>query len=244
MPILLAVPGVVLGLLGLCLSLGGLRWLKPLAAFTAAGAGLTCAWLFTDRSLVPMVCFTVIPAVVALFLDKPVVVALGASLAAGVVLMLPLFVEAGVRTAVSEQVSAVPTSQEMTLFKSVEFIEKLAAWSAEWGKAYWEVLPAGRKTAAAGVLLGVLVVGIVAWRWVCAVTCSILGTGMILTGMTLLLLSKGSQALPYITERMPYLWLGAAIMAAAGTLLNRWLCPVKVKSKMKNEAQSSHGDKK
>ena len=230
-PILLVVPGVVLVLAGLFLWLGGLRFLRPLAAFAAAGAGLVCAWVFTSRGLVPMVCFSLIPAALALFLEKPVVAALGACVAAGGVLLFPLFADAGVREAVSERVSAVPAAAEMSLFESAEYVEHLAGWAVEWGKAYWESLSDVRKAAAAGVLIGVLVVAVVAWRWVAALTCSTLGTGMILVGLGVLVLSKGPQTLPYIADKMPYFWLAVGSMTAAGTLLNRWLCPVKVKSK-------------
>jgi hypothetical protein len=243
-PILLAGPGIVLVLTGLFLWLGGLRWLKPLAAFSAAGAGLVCAWLFTDRTLVPLAGCTVIFAVAALFLEKPVVVLLGAVLAAGVVLALPFFIDGGVQSSMDQRMEAVPSVHEMTLFESVEFLEKMAAWAAEWTRIYWDVLPAERKMAAAGILAGVVLAGGFAWRWICAITCSVLGTGMILLGMTFLLFSKGPDALPYIKEKIPYLWLGAAIMAASGTLLNRWLNPVKVKDKTKHEAHSSKGDRK
>jgi hypothetical protein len=234
-PILLVVPGIVLVLSGLFLWVGGLRFLKPLAVFTAAGAGLACALVFTSRGLVPIVCFTLIPAALALFLDKPVVAALGACVAAAAVLLFPLFTDAGVRDAVSRQVSAVPAAQEMSMLESVEYVEQLAGWAAEWGKAYWAALGDGRK-AAAGTLVGVLVIAAVAWRWVCALTCATLGTGMLLTGLFVLVLSKGPQTLPYVVDKMPYFWAAAGGMAAVGTLLNRWLCPVKVKSKPSTKA--------
>ena len=235
-PILLVVPGVVLALSGLFLWVGGLRFLKPLAAFTAAGAGLACAWMFSSRELVPMVCITLIPVAVALFLDKPVVAALGACVAAGAVLLFPLFADAGMRDAVNREVSAVPAAQEMSVFESVAYVEQLAGWAAEWGKAYWDALGDGRKAAAAGTLAGVLVVAAAAWRWVCAMTCATLGTGLLLTGLLILVLSKGPQTLPYVADKLPYFWAAAGGMAAAGTLLNRWLCPAKVKSKPSTKA--------
>ena len=60
-PVLLAGPGIVLVALGLFLWPGGLRFLKPLAAFWAAVAGLACAWFWTDRSLAAMLMLGLIP---------------------------------------------------------------------------------------------------------------------------------------------------------------------------------------
>jgi hypothetical protein len=243
-PLLLAGPGVVLVLAGLFLWLGGLRWLKPLAAFVAASVGLACAWMFTSRQLVPMLCCTLIPVMAAFLLDKAIVAALGACLAGVIVLLFPLFVDPALRKAVSSQVPALPSVQEVSVLGSVEFVEELAGWSAEWGKAFWKVLPAGRKTAATAALVGVLAASILMWRWICALTCSVLGTMMIFSGMTLLLLSKGPQAIAYTTGKMPYLGPAAAIMAVLGTLLNRWLCPAKVKSNKTQPPKSVNGDKK
>ena len=243
-PLLLAGPGIILVLSGLFLWLGGLRWLKPLAAFVAAGVGLACAWVFTNHQLVPVVCCTLIPALAAFFLDKAIVAALGASLAAAVVLLFPLVVDPALRKAVSRHVPAPPVVQEVSVFGSVEYLEQLGDWIAEWGKAFWKELPAGRKTAATATLIGVLAAAILMWRWICALTCSVLGTAMIFSGMTLLLLSKGPQAVAYITDKMPYLGTAVAVMAVLGTLLNRWLCPAKVKTDKTQSPQPVHGDKK
>lgn len=243
-PLLLAGPGVVLVLAGLFLWLGGLRWLKPMAAFVAASVGLACAWMFTSRQLVPMLCCTLIPVMAAFLLDKAIVAALGACLAGVIVLLFPLFVDPALRKAVSSQVPAPPVVREISVSGSVEFVEELAGWSAEWGKAFWKVLPAGRKTAAAATLVGVLVAAILMWRWICALTCSVLGTAMIFSGMGLLLLSKGPEAIAYTTGKMPYLGLAAAVMAVLGTLLNRWLCPAKVKSNKTQTPQPVKENKK
>lgn len=243
-PLLLAGPGLILVGSGLFLWLAGLRWLKPLAGFIAAAAGFACAWLFTSRQLVPMVCFTLIPAALALFLDKAIVAAFGACLAGAIVLLFPLFADAALRRDITNRLPSPPAVQDVSLFASLEFLKEMPAWFADWAEMAWKLLPAGRKTVAVGVIVAVLVVGVLAWRWVCALTCSTLGTLLIFSGMGLLLLSKGPQAIAYITDKMPYLGLLVVLMAVLGAFINRWLCPLKVKSKKIQPPESVNGEKK
>ena len=92
LPIVLIGPGLVLAASGLFMWLGGLRWLKSIAAFSAAIAGLLCAWFFTEHQLVPMVLFPVILASLGLYFNKVVVVLLGGATAALLVLLVPAVV--------------------------------------------------------------------------------------------------------------------------------------------------------
>lgn len=234
-PVLLVAPGVILIASGLFLWLGGLRLLRPLASFFAAGAGFLCAWVFTEREPIPVACFVLIPAALALFLEKPVIVVLGACLAAGAALVFPLFADAAVRQAIDDGAGPVPIVQEMSVFDGATYVESLSAWAEGWGRAFWAALSDGRKAMAVGVLVGVLALGIIAWRWVCALTCATLGTGMILVGLTALVLSKGPQTIPYLADIRPYLWPVVGGMVTAGTLLNRWLGPAKVIAKKPTE---------
>ena len=244
-PILLAGPGILLVLSGLFLWPGGLRFLKPLAVFFASAAGLVCAWVLTDRSLTAMLLLGLLPALAALVLDKPVVVLLGAALAAGVVAGLPLATDASFRGAVAERVPAMPAAEQMSILETPEYAERLTAWAGQWIGAFWAETPMVRKAASAGAAAVVLLLGAVAWRWVCALTCATLGTAMILSGTLLLLLSKGPQTMPYIQDKLSYAGLIAGVMLATGTLLNRWLCPAAVKAvPKKTERHSDKGDEK
>ncbi len=236
-PVLLAVPGGILTAAGLVFWLGGVRLLRPLAVFVAAGAGFACAWAFTSRGLVPLVGFVVILAAIALFLDKPVVVLLGGCMAGLAVLAFPLFSEEAVRQTMVDRAGAVPKVEDASVFEAGAYGEAILKWAAECGKAYWAELSDGRKTAAGCAMVCVLTAGAVAWRWICALTCSTLGTAMLLIGLTVLVLSKGSQTIPYLEDFRPYLWITAGGMIAAGTLLNRWLCPVKDKQSKSKQPQ-------
>lgn len=243
-PMLLAVPGGVLVLVGLFYWIGGLRLLRPLAVLTAAGAGLACALLFTDGQLVPLLCFILIPAAIALFLEKPIVSALGGALAAAIILAAALMADASLRQSVAERIPPVPHVETPSVFNGIDFIEQLTAWAQHAVKACWQAIPLPPKTAAAGAGIGVFLVGLWAWRWVCALTCATLGTAAIVGGMFLLLLSKGTQAITYVLERMPSLAIAIGGMIVLGTLLNRWLGPIKEKKKSVSDTQPVQGDKK
>ncbi len=243
-PVLLAGPGIILVLTGLFLWPAGLRLLRPLAAFFAATVGLVCAWFFTDRSLVPMLALGVLPVLCAMFLEKPIVVLLGATLGAAAVLAAPLVVNPAFRDAIAEQVSAFPTSEEASLLEIPEYVERVTGWTAEWLDVFWGRVPTALKGVAAGMAVFVLLLGVAAWRWVCALTCSALGTAMILSGVALLVLAKGPQTIPYIEDKYPYLWPVAGVMLAVGTLLNRWLCPYVPKPSKRTRRQSDQGVEK
>lgn len=234
-PVFLAVPGVILVAAGLFLWLAGLRLLRPLAAFCAAAMGLVCALAFTGRQVVPMVLFMVIPAAIALFVEKPVVVLLGACLAGLAVLAFPLAADMAFREAVIEETGAVPLVEDVSMFEARAYAEVLSEWAAAWVKAFWVALSDGYKAAAVVVPVIVLIAGLVTWRWVCALTCSALGTGMILIGLTSLVISKGTQTIPYLESMRPYVWAVAGGMVVTGTLLNRWLGPVKAKQAKSKE---------
>ncbi len=242
-PLLLLVPGAILVLAGLFYWLGGLRFLKPLAVMALAAAGFGCAWLFTDRQLITVLCCTLIPAVFGLFLEKPVVVVMGAALAAGGMLGWTLATNAPLRQAVCQRVGALPKPQDASVSGGVRYAQELNTWSAAWLKTYWLELPASRKAAAAAAAGVVLMIGLAAWRWVCALTCAALGTAWLVGGMFLILLSKGEQAVS-LFGRVPYPAAVAGGMVLLGTLVNRWLCPPKKKKKTSAENQPVPGDKK
>jgi hypothetical protein len=243
-PVLLAGPGIVLVALGLFLWPGGLRFLKPLAAFWAAVAGLACAWFWTDRSLAAMLMLGLIPAVIGVFLDKPVVVVLGATLAMGAVLAWPAVTDAAFREAVSEEGPAYPAADEGAVLEPSEYVQRIIQWGCGWAQAFWRHVSDLQKVAAAGAAVVVLVLGVFAWRWICALTCAALGTIMILGGICLLVLSKGPQTIPYIQGKLPFLWPMTGVMIVAGTVLNRWLCPAKPKPQKQTEHHSAQGGQK
>lgn len=236
-PVLLAVPGVILVISGLFLWLGGLRLLRPLAAFFAAAAGFVCAMTLTSRELFAVVGFTVIPAAIALFIEKPMVVLLGACLAGAAVLAFPVVADGAFREAVIDQTGPVPVVEDASMFETEEYAKALSEWAGQWCRNCWEAMSDGRKAAAAGVMAGTLILGVVACRWVCALICATLGTGMMLSGLTVLVLSKGPQTIPYLADKRSYLWIAVGGMIAAGTLLNRLLCPAKTNRKKPKESQ-------
>jgi hypothetical protein len=246
LPIVLLGPGVVLVGSGLFMWLGGLRWLKSIAAFTAALAGMLCAWYFTERQLVPMVLLPVILAGLGVYFHKTVVVLLGAALAAVLVLLVPVIV-AGVNPDPAP-VQAAPVGEEhLNLLDSIDRIHAKIRDGKQAVKDTIAAVPASRKQLAAGVGVVVCVMGLFSWRLVCAAACSVIGTTLIASGMTVLLLYKGAEPVKTAMQRPQLAALAVVGMAAGGVLIQLVLCPAKARNVTKDDIMKdlfNEGDKK
>jgi hypothetical protein len=232
LPIVLIGPGLVFAGSGLFMWLGGLRWLKAIAAFSAAIAGALCAWLFTDRQLAPMVLFPVILAGLGVYFNRIIVVLLGGAVIGCLVLFVPVLMTVSEKAAPANQ----PAVQEyLNLPESVGWVQEKVEQLKKDTKEMIAGIGQSRKTAAIGAAVIVCAIGIFSWRLVCAVTCSILGTVLIACGMTVLLLYKGASPVTLIVERRLLLGGIIAAMIVAGVLIQLWLCPVGPKKKNKDE---------
>ena len=80
--------GIVVVLAGLCIWLGGLRWIKFLAAALGALAGLIGASIFTDGGATPLIAAALITGGLGCFVKKPLVILSGAALAAVAALVI------------------------------------------------------------------------------------------------------------------------------------------------------------
>lgn len=239
-PMMLLVPGVVLTAMGLFLWLGGLRFLRSIASFTAGITGFACAWVFTGRELLPMVLLPVIAAGLGMVLKKPVVVLLGAAIGGLIVLTLPVISD--IPDQIKKYEPPTTDTQQLNLLDSIQQVEIKAKEAAAAVRDYFTSLPKSRLSLAAVVAVGVAGTGIFASRLVCAATCSVIGTCLIVAGMTLLLLFKGSQPFDVIAERGPLVGLIIVIMICLGTVMDLWLCPKKKKKKdIVQEMNEVHG---
>ncbi len=223
LPIVLVAPGLVLVGAGLFMWLGGLRWLKTLAAFSAALTGLLCAWFFTERQFVPMILFPVILAGLGVYFHKFIVVVLGGLVAAILVLFVPVMV--GFEK--PKTVDNLPViEQKFDFLESVEWVQAKIAQVRQATKQAVSNIPQSRKLMAIAAVFVVGVLGLWRWRLVCAATCSIIGTMLTYSGMMILLLYKGSEPINKIAEGRQFFALIAVVMAVIGALLQLWLCPV------------------
>ena len=241
LPIVLIGPGLVLAASGLFMWLGGLRWLKAIAAFSAAIAGLLCAWFFTEHQLVPMVLFPVILAGLGVYFNKIVVVLLGGAIAAVLVLLIPVIVGINEGSASTDQ----PVAQErLDLLNSIEWVQEKIELVKKETKEMVAGIDKSRKMLAIGMAVIVSVAGIFSWRLVCAATCSVLGTTLIACGMMVLLLYKGSASVALIKGRWPLLGLIIIGMVVAGLIVQLWLCPAVPKKINSAKEILNEGDKK
>ena len=71
---LLLLGGILVGIAGLCIWLGGLRWAGQVAAVIGGLIGLICAYAFTDRAAPALVIAPVVAAGLAAFAKKPAIV--------------------------------------------------------------------------------------------------------------------------------------------------------------------------
>lgn len=240
LPIVLIGPGLVLVATGLFMWLGGLRWLKTVAAFSAATAGLLCAWFFTDRQLVAIILFPVILAGLGMYFNKIVVVVLGALIAAMLVLFVPVVMGFDDPKAASGMSG---TEERFDLLESVEWILAKIEAVKQSIKEMAESIPKPRKMTAIAVAVIIVIIGLFARRLVCAMTCSVIGTLLIFCGMMLLLLYKGSEPVTKIYDGRQLYALVAVVMAVVGVVLQLCLCPAKQKKADLAKEVLNEGDK-
>ena len=242
LPIVLLGPGVVLVGIGLFMWLGGLRWLKAIAAFTLSTIGFALAWHLTDRQIVPMVLLPIIAAGLGLFFNKLVVVILGGCLAAFSVLAIPAASEFQFQTIEPGRQQQNDDFPQLNFMQSIEHIEAQVRFTIDQIIEYTKSIPKQRISLAFRVGLGVCGFGFFSWRIVCAATCATFGTALIAAGMLLLLLYKGHGPIQLITENGKWIALGAVGMIAVGTVVELMLCPKKKKKKDSLEEIMNQGD--
>jgi hypothetical protein len=237
-PIALVFVGFVLSWLGLCLWLGGLRWLKFFAGLVSAGIGYTVAFYFTDRQLYFLVGAAVLAGLLAIFFEKTTVVLLSAAFTSLIVcLVLAWPTLSAPQTwqnppAINIPVSSLPPT-EQTVAQCLTVLEDYAQWVGQ--NVYKAVQSLGMAswTAAAVVVLVIVGLGVVIPRGICALTCVVIGMAFISVGMFFMLLYKGSRPADIILGN-PLLFEGiAAAMVIFGVLINLAIAPVKHRKQAK-----------
>jgi hypothetical protein len=235
-PIALVLVGFVLSWLGLCLWLGGLRWLKFFAGLVAAGIGYVIAYCFTDRQSYFLIGGAVLAGLLAIFFEKTTVILLLAVLMSLVTCLLLAW-----PTLTSPQTWQNPPAmnispslqEEQNVAQSLAVLEDYAQWAGQnvckavgsLGKTSW--------TAAAVTALVVIGIGFAFPRGLCALTCSVIGMAFISVGMFFMLLYKGSQPADIVLEN-PILFEGiAAAMIIFGVLINLAIAPAKHRKQAK-----------
>jgi hypothetical protein len=235
-PIALVLVGFMLSWLGLCLWLGGLRWLKFFAGSVAAGIGYAVAYYFTDRQLYFLIGGAVLAGLLAIFFEKTTVILLLAvlmSLVACLLLAWPTLTNPqtwqnppAMNTSLSPQMGQNAT-------QSLTMLEDYAQWACQ--NVYKAVESLGKTSWAAAAVAAMVIIGIgfAFPRGLCALTCSVIGMTFISVGMFFMLLYKGSQPADIVLEN-PVLFEGiAAVMIVFGVLVNLAIAPAKHRRQVK-----------
>jgi hypothetical protein len=240
-PMVLAGAGFVLVWLGLCLWLGGLRWLKVLSGFAGAGAGYAVALHFAGPQRMVLIVIAVITGMICIFLAKTTVAILGALLAALIAAML--FAMPTLSDAKTWSDSPRPHNSAPDVVESLTTLETYGQYLLRKGTQVIQAQGSVGATAAAIAGLAVLGVSFVIPRGICALTCAILGVAAIAIGLLLLLLYKGSKPMDYILERQTMFWAIALAMIGFGMLVDLALCSGRSKTKVSPEKNKA-GDNK
>jgi hypothetical protein len=234
-PIALVLVGFMLSWLGLCLWLGGLRWLKFFAGSIAAGIGYAVAYYFTDRQIYFLIGGAVLAGLLAIFFEKTTVILLLAALMSLVVCLLLSW-----PTLTNPQTWQNPPAMNISLSSQTEqnvtqgltVLEDYAEWA---GQNVYEAIGSLGKTSWAAAVAALVIIGIgfAIPRGLCALTCAVIGMAFISVGMFFMLLYKGSKPADIVLEN-PILFEGiAAAMVVFGVLINLAIAPAKSRKQAK-----------
>ncbi|MFH1719584.1 MAG: hypothetical protein ABIF19_19715 [Planctomycetota bacterium] len=225
-PLVLIGPGIAAVLAGLFVWLGGLNLRKILVGIIAAAGGCVFGFVVIGRGPVPAAASAAAAALVAIALERVFITVLAAALAAAfgfAVLAGPYMENSGAANSASrDEVSA-----ETSTFGDGEVMEELRAYAVDVGgraRQAGSEMPAQRWAVIAALAAICVVGGFTLWRLTAALCFSTLGTMLILFGMTLLLLFKGSSPVGYVSDR-PSVYAGvSAAMVVFGTIEQLVLC--------------------
>jgi hypothetical protein len=230
-PMVLAIVGGILAWMGLCLWLGGLRWLKFYAGIAAATIGYAAAYFLTDREIYFLVGIPALAALLAIFFEKTTVVLLAAVLIAGAVnlaLVWPTLTDAKTW----QNPPAMTTSgQGDVVSQSLAVLENYVVWIGQNIYHAAESLGTMRWAVYGVAILAVVGVGLLIPRGICAFLCATLGVIWIAAGMFFLLLYKGSKPADIVLANPSLFGMIAGGMIIFGVLINLAIAPAKARKK-------------
>ena len=242
---LLVPGGIAVVLVGLCIWLGGLRWIKVLAAALAAMAGLIAACIFTDGSAMLIIATALIAGGIGCFMNKPAIIFSGAAFAAVaalVILTMPAIAAAGDLKPPAHRMPYGEGGQRKMLTVPetvVELKSELMFWMSTIASSVKRSSVAAPAIACVAAVI-VLGTGCAIPRFVAAITCASLGAMLIFAGMILVLLNKGARPLTGIYQMPTFFGIVVVAMMAFGTVVQLLLCPGRTK-KPQGESQTSGG---
>ena len=229
---LLVPGGIIVVLIGLCIWLGGLRWIKFLAAGFGALGGLIGACIFSSGAA-GLIGSALLGGGFGCFLKKPVIIFFGAALAGVTALVISVAPAIAAGGDVKPPLHPMPyeDGQRKTLTVSqsaVELGDELLFWMKTITSSVEQSSIAAPTIASVAALI-VIGGGVAMPRFVAAVTCASLGTLTVFAGMILVLLYKGARPLTGICEKSMFFLLTVLAMVVFGTFVQLLLCPARRK---------------
>ena len=227
-PVVLVTPGIVFVLCGICLWLGGLRWIKQMAAFVGLIAGFLAAFFLTDRQKAAFIIVPIIGVGFALFFERLTVIVVGAALVLLIVLIA--FVQPALHDHQNWEYLEYKAPEGQTEEIVLDWKESFSVIKSELALVSSSIRTCIRTIKPKGIVIAVLAgliylgMGYFQPRLMAAVTCSAFGTMLIILGMMCLLLYKGSDPMSYVYDRVKFYGLVTLGMIIFGTITELVLC--------------------
>ena len=228
----LVVPGVLCALLGIIIWLAGTGFTRIVAIVAGfIGGGIGGFYLFPAHQTAGAISCAVIGALIALAINKVIVVIAGSAVFAVAVLAFLVGTHFSNKvTDAQHQQNFGEVSVKLSQLQTLEQIKLRLKDTADKLYTLSLKLPFNTWPAFGAAIVLVAVVAMLSGRLIVAFACSSLGVGLIFAGMLHLLLYKGSSPLTYVYDRISFFFPVFAVMAAAGMVVQMILCgPPKLK---------------
>ena len=249
---LLGAPGLLLVLVGLCVWLAGLRWRKLIAAAAAALLVTCVANVFTEANFIVITVISAITAIIAAVINRIVISAVAILIAVFITLTVfgwPTIVSDGaIANTQSDPNSTVPAWPEYEVKdevipapEAVEITTSYIRTFADRVKSANSDLSTGAFASAGFVAIVIIVIALVGLNFLTALTCALLGTVLITSGMFLLLLYKGSEPVTLVAQAPSIYGMVFVAMVLLGAIVQLLLQRSSHKS-AKTQKQDDEGE--
>lgn len=227
-PVILILPGIIAIIIGLFIWLGGSSLKRIVVGLIGAVSGALCGYFLIRHNFITAAVSTALAALIAVILERlffAIILATLVMIALFTVLAGP-YINPPPQKNTEDRKSEHPQSslETATLRQSIAIVKAYIADFSGIIKEACSKMPALRWAVLAGVMVVFLTAGFWFRNLTAALCCAILGTGLIFTGMILLLLYKGSAPITGIAAKGSFYAAVSAAMIAFGTLEQLILC--------------------
>jgi hypothetical protein len=241
-PIVLIVPGLAAGVVGLFLWLAGSALRRLLLALLGAIVGGICALILTGRNAIYTAASASIAALIAAILQRVSIAILVGGLAAviGFAILAGPYVEPANKAVPVSTPGASEQGSTVSIGQSIETVRAQIVELANKIKRVCSQIPVYRWVIIAVLAVALMALGFWLWRFASALCFATFGTALIFSGMILLLLYKGSAPIGKMCNKAPFYQAVFVAMAAFGTFVQLLIfVRAKAKTASKKQAEKS-----